>query len=274
MYGPTRQIHAIHRNRRMVLALEAFNFGLNGTSTERCLSQLISSRVYTDTARRIVCKGYTVLHRTLPNGHCLVRISTKSKGTLTTQVPKSVDAKFRMKMSVMRRRCLLETAKHINRFPTKPAAEMIGKHMSWMMARRSNSSVEVLAFANEGAAVIFGLGERLMSEPMLQQLEIWKACFDKDFQWFCEDQFNFAQFFCSPLVSSEWLDGNWASYSYLNYLWTDVKINVRQNICDKIERLSIAIHSCSCISFKSVVSELVTTKIKCFWRDSLFFVNW
>lgn len=269
MYGPTRHIHAIHRNRRMVWALEAFNLGLNGTITERCLSQLINSSVYTDTARRIVCKGYTVLHRTLPNGHCLVRISTKSKGILTTQVPKSVDAKFRMKTSVMRRRCLLETAKHINRFPTKPAVEMIGKHMSWTMASRSNSSVEVLAFANEGDAVIFGLGEWVMSElRMFQEPEIWKACFDKDFQWFCESQFNFSQFFCSSVVSSEWLDGNRASYSYLNYLWTDVKINVRQNICDKIERLSIATQSCCYINFKRLVSELlVTTKIKCFWRD-------
>lgn len=62
------------------------------------------------------------------------------------QVAKSVAAKFRMKTSVIRRRRLLKTAKQIRVFPIKPAAVMIGKHIIWMMASRSNPSAEMFLF--------------------------------------------------------------------------------------------------------------------------------
>lgn len=146
MYGPTRLMLEIHRKNTIARARLAFSFGFNGGITERCLSQLMKSSVYTDTAIRMVCSGYTVLQSTFPKGHCLMRISTKSKGILITHVAKSVAAKLRMKTSVIRKRRLFKTAKHIRVFPIKPAAVMIGKNINCMIASRSNPSAEMLLF--------------------------------------------------------------------------------------------------------------------------------
>lgn len=106
----------------------------------------MKSRVYTETAIRMVCSGYTVLQSTLPKGHCFIKISTKSNGILITQVAKSVAAKLRMKTSVIRRRRLLKTAKQIKVLPIKPAAVMRGKHIIWMIASWSNPAAEMVLF--------------------------------------------------------------------------------------------------------------------------------
>lgn len=237
MYGPTKLILAIHRKNTIATARFAFSFGFNGGITERCLSQLMKSRVYTDTAIRMVCSGYTVLQSTLPKGHCFIRISTKSKGILITQVAKSVAAKLRMKTSVIRKRRLLKTAKQIKVFPINPAAVMIGKHIIWMIASRSNPSAEILLFVVDCAVKFkvkpFEVLKDAFSAKIFETFTLRARRFEEFIVyllWSVSRMFSF--FLCRvnkrPCARARvCLNG---SSSYLNRHYLDVKINALDHL--------------------------------------------